>query len=470
LLGQIAPTLSQKARKDGAPSSRLWEKAWATRLNRPSQTCAATTAPPCSAAQKLATYTYTLGNAGNRTGVTELAGRNVLYGYDNDYRLTSEAITGAPAGQNGTVTYGYDNVGNRVTMTSTLPAIPGGTFSYDANDRIAGDTFDNNGNTISSGGISYVYDFENRLLMRGLVTIVYDGDGNRVSETVGGVTTKYLVDDLNPTGLPQVVEELVNGSLTRTYTYGLNLISENQLIGGTWTPSFYLYDGHGNVRLLANSAGAVTDTYHYDAFGNTIASTGTTPNNFLFSGEQVDNNAGGLYQMRARWYRPAIGRFVTMDRYEGAILNPSTLHKYVFTADNPVNFVDPTGQLVGEYSILTKVTAVTLVGSLTLGPFLAEIFECASEKIDAGPHVIGRNPPDNVIGVYPPAAVPGEIGPREGIKCFEAPHDENPATMPVPPPGRVPGRQPGFFPPPTEPVPTALMDQFLTRNLNYESA
>jgi len=85
-------------------------------------------------------------------------------------------------------------------MTSTLNGIPGGSFSYDANDRIGGDTFDANGNTTSSAGISSTYDFENRMLTRGAVTIVYDGDGNRVSETAGGVTTKYLADTLNPTG------------------------------------------------------------------------------------------------------------------------------------------------------------------------------------------------------------------------------------------------------------------------------
>jgi len=112
-------------------------------------------------------------------------------------------------------------------MTSTLNGIPGGSFSYDANDRIGGDTFDANGNTTSSAGISSTYDFENRMLTRGAVTIVYDGDGNRVSETAGGVTTKYLVDTLNPTGYAQVMDELVNGAVTRTYAYGLQRISEN---------------------------------------------------------------------------------------------------------------------------------------------------------------------------------------------------------------------------------------------------
>jgi len=80
--------------------------------------------------------------------------------------------------------------------------------------------------------------------------IVYDGDGNRVSETVGSTTTKYLVDTLNPTGYSQVLDELVSGSVTRTYAYGLQRISENQLSGSTWTPTFYGYDGHGRLAHL----------------------------------------------------------------------------------------------------------------------------------------------------------------------------------------------------------------------------
>ena len=65
--------------------------------------------------------------------------------------------------------------------------------------------------TTSSGGITNTYDFENRLLTHGSVTVVYDGAGNRVWETVGGTTTKFLVDSLNPTKLPQVIDERVSG-------------------------------------------------------------------------------------------------------------------------------------------------------------------------------------------------------------------------------------------------------------------
>jgi YD repeat-containing protein len=66
------------------------------------------------------------------------------------------------------------------------------------------------------------------------------------------------------------MEEVVNGTVRREYAYGLQRIDENQIINNTWTPSFYGYDGMGNVRQLTNAAGAVTDTYTYDAFGNPL--------------------------------------------------------------------------------------------------------------------------------------------------------------------------------------------------------
>ena len=101
----------------------------------------------------------------------------------------------------------------RKQMTSTLAPVPAGLWNYDANDRFtAGDTYDANGNTVSSGGVAATYDFENHLIQKGGVSIVYDGDGNRVSKTAAGVTTTYWVDTLNPTGYAQVVYESFRGA------------------------------------------------------------------------------------------------------------------------------------------------------------------------------------------------------------------------------------------------------------------
>jgi RHS repeat-associated protein len=303
----------------------------------------------------LGAYRYTLGAAGNRTGVVEFSGRAVSYVYDDIYRLTSESISavqGSPyqcgANQCGALNYTYDEVGNRKQMTSTLGAIPAGLWDYDANDRFKGlDTYDANGNFSSVAGSAIAYDFENHLTQKDNISIVYDGDGNRVSKTVAGITTNYLVDTNNLTGYAQVLDELQNGQVVRSYTYGLDLISEVQPIGSdpttaTWQLSYYGYDGHGSVRYLTNAAGAVTDTYDYDAFGNIIDSTGSTPNNYLYSGEQYDPDLG-LYYNRARYLDVRVGRFWGMDSVEGAEDVPISLHRFLYANANPAGFLDPTG-------------------------------------------------------------------------------------------------------------------------------
>ena len=140
-----------------------------------------------------------------------------------------------------------------------------------------------------------------------------------------------------------MVEEVVNGVVTRQYTYGLQRINEAQSINGTWTQSFYGYDGGGSVRQLTNASAAITDTYNYDAFGNLLNSTGTTPNNYLYRGEQFDTDLG-LYYLRARYYNPQTGRFLSRDPEDGKIKIPASLHKYLYASGDPVNRFDPTGR------------------------------------------------------------------------------------------------------------------------------
>ncbi|HEY2116916.1 MAG TPA: RHS repeat-associated core domain-containing protein, partial [Candidatus Angelobacter sp.] len=305
-------------------------------------------------------YAYTLDTAGNRLSVAELGGRAVNYAYDDLYRLASETISGSSS-QNGALSYQYDSVGNRLHRNSTVPALPAtGLLNYDANDRTATDPYDNNGNLLNAGAGSNIYDFENRLVQAGGVQLVYDGDGNRISETVAGATTRYLVADQNLTGYAQVMDELQSGAVTRTYSYGLELINERQTIGGTPKTSFYGFDGHGSVRFLMDSTGAITDTYDYDAFGNLLSQTGTTPNNYLFASEQFDPVLG-IYYNRARYYDQRQGRFWTMDTYEGDPQSSLSLHKYLYASANPVNRIDPTG----HEDIAELMTAAAISVTLT---------------------------------------------------------------------------------------------------------
>ena len=211
---------------------------------------------------------------------------------------------------------------------------------------------------LSTGGKSFTYDSENHLMTMTATgtsaSIVYDGDGNRVAKSVNGVTTLYLVDDLDPTGYAQVVEELTaNGTVERQYTYGLQRISENQPIENVWTPSFYGYDGGGNVRNLTNSAGTVTDKYEYDAFGNKFTVSGSTPNNYLYRGEQYDSDLG-LYYLRARYYNPLTGRFMSRDPEEFcncSMLHPNEQHRYIYGNDDPTDLADPTGRAANPWPL-----------------------------------------------------------------------------------------------------------------------
>jgi RHS repeat-associated protein len=296
----------------------------------------------------LSSYTYTLGAAGNRTAVTELGGRTVNYTYDDLYRLTNETIANDSHGINGTVSYGYDPVGNRLSRTSSVAGVPSQSSTYDANDRLTADIYDPNGNTTISNGNGYSYDFENRLVSlstqnSGLSTFLYDGDGNRVAKTINGVTTNYLVDTNNHTGYAQVVEELQGGVVAKQFTYGHDLISQRcTLPTANCSLSFYGYDGHGSVRQLTDAAATVTDAYDYDAFGNLIYRSGTTPNDYLYSGEQFDANLG-LYYLRARYLNPASARFWTMDDVSGSTWDPLSLHRYLYAHSDPVNRADPSG-------------------------------------------------------------------------------------------------------------------------------
>ncbi|HKV81572.1 MAG TPA: RHS repeat-associated core domain-containing protein [Candidatus Sulfotelmatobacter sp.] len=89
-------------------------------------------------------------------------------------------------------------------------------------------------------------------------------------------------------------------------------------------------------------AGAATDSYDYDAFGNLINSTGSTPNVYLFAGEAYDS-ALGLYYNRARYLNTTSGRFWSMDTEEGDDEAPLSLHKYIYTNADPVDGTDPSG-------------------------------------------------------------------------------------------------------------------------------
>ena len=299
-----------------------------------------------SANNLISGYSYALHATGRRTQITQSNGRVSDYTYDDLYRLTDEQITDAANG-NYSANYQYDKVGNR-----TYAIIDGvhTSYTFDDNDRLiaAGGstyTYDDNGNllteTLDGVTTTYAYNNQNELTSvtkAGVTTeYSYNADGIRESKTEGGITTRYLIDQ-NRDYAQVLLED--NGTNEVVYTYGLDLISQERA-GNSF---FYHYDGLGSVRGLSNSGGVVTDTYDYDAFGELQNKTGSTENNYLFTGEQYDPSLDQYY-LRARNLDTSIDRFTQMDVYQGAIFNPVSLNKYLYANADPVNGIDPSGYI-----------------------------------------------------------------------------------------------------------------------------
>jgi RHS repeat-associated protein len=234
-----------------------------------------------------------------------------------------------------TYTYGYDTAGNMVTR----------------HDGSATDV--------------YTYDSRGHLVQAdvalgpepGLVSYVYDAAGARVRKVTVAATTDYLVDHNQP--FAQVVRE-TTGTDTTSYVHGDDLISRSIASAGV---EYYVYDGNMSVRQLTDPAGTVVDTYTYDAFGVPLHVTGNSDNAYLYTGEQFDPNLG-FYYLRARYYSPPTGRFLSMDTFAGVSFDPPTLHKYAYVANSPIDRVDPSGRFFGG---IGGVMAAIAIASIVIG-------------------------------------------------------------------------------------------------------
>lgn len=297
--------------------------------------------------------TYTYDAAGNLVSTTLPTGTKITYQYDSANRLVSLS-----AGSSSSISYSYDYtldaLGNRISVSENAPLSPVFTpenvsYSYDSDNRLisAGGVtylYDNNGNLIGAAGkgsiSSYTYD-EDNLLTRvskdgTVVEYEYDAFGNRISKTVNGVTTRYVVD-INR-GISQVLAETdENGRITAYYVYGLGLISKITPSGKAY---YYHYDGLGSTIAITDSSGNIVNKYAYSPYGEVLTQQETIANPFKYVGQfGVMDDGYGLLYMRARYYDPKLGRFITKDPI--GFLGGLNLYKYAM--NNPVNWIDPNG-------------------------------------------------------------------------------------------------------------------------------
>ena len=327
-----------------------------------------------AASALLLAMSYSVDASGLRTGVEESDAlgitRTVAYQYDAQKRLISETIDHRDDANDHIGQWTYDRVGNRLSQTVTQGGTPNTTaYTYDANDRLltesgavsASYSYDAQGNTTSKTGpdgtTSYQYNDANRLIEaitpHAALAYAYTADGLRASQTVtaaGGspITTQYVQDTAYP--YAQVIEEYTaEGAnprqLAATFTFADELISQTRYDAtGIPATTFVQADGFGSTRWLTDGTGQITDSIDFDAFGNEIARSGTTDLEHLYRGERWDASLAA-YDLRARLYTPANGRFLTQDSFAGFASDPRSLHKYAYTHNDPVNGIDPSGHM-----------------------------------------------------------------------------------------------------------------------------
>jgi RHS repeat-associated protein len=224
-------------------------------------------------------------------------------------------------------------------------------------------TYDNNGNmtsvTNSCGTTNYTWDVRNRLIgIQGYTSTCtslsasfkYDALGRRMEKTINGRTIQYLYDGLD------IVQEIENGLPSVNYIRTLNIDEPLARIEADGTVRYYQTDALGSVIGLTTENGQQSTVYSYDPFGNTTISGEASDNPFQYTGRE--NDGTGLYYYRARYYSPELQRFISEDpiltSHNSYIYipllfgDPVALHKYLYAANNPINYSDPEGFGIGD--------------------------------------------------------------------------------------------------------------------------
>jgi RHS repeat-associated protein len=316
-----------------------------------------------------------------------LTGQVSTYTYDQANRLTAVAIS-AGAGSDGPIaaqsyTYTYDSRGNRLTATG-----PDGTQTrtYNPGNQTTstGFTYDAAGNLTSTPELSDItYTAGDQLESvddgAGIWTYEYAGLGN--GELLGqkNPNDQYLYQygygRTNAQGKPII--EQVRHAGSRAYlehdASGTPIIIRSDT-GNIDDQSLYIYDNLGSPTALVTQNNTTHDSWEYDPYGvseveSTNGSVAADYTPFGFTGGLNDRTTGWTLN-GARYYDPAEGRWTQMDTLD-APLDPSNANRYAYAANNPVNYVDPTGRKTGADT--AGDIAGALLAAVIVAPFAATV-------------------------------------------------------------------------------------------------
>lgn len=327
---------------------------------------------------------YEYDAVGNITSIIDLSGTNsaadTTYSYDGLYRLISASTTNAttsPYRQ----TYSYDALGNLTNKSDV------GSYTYSgsgyqnphAASSINGNSlmYDNAGNVTAYNGMTYVWDYLNRLTSTtksGTSTsYLYDHTGQRVTESINkgsGTTTTIFWNKYYST----------QGATSTLYLF----LPDGTLLGtvegnGNSTSTLIAHTDHLNsASVWSNATGAAQEVTSFYPFGEKRVDekTGTAKASRQFIGEHQSDDVGMSY-LNARWMGNHEGRFVSQDPVardigsmekipvyilvmglnnggmldQTAVLSdPQMLNSYSYAVNNPITKSDPSGLWFKEFA------------------------------------------------------------------------------------------------------------------------
>ena len=275
-------------------------------------------------------YTYDANN--NRKQMT-IGNKTTAYQYNKNDELLRTDTLHTDTEKNDVVIYKNDKNGNQLAAVnrSEIPAEAKDTSYIDVDVTLG----DNQLNDNVVNHYNALNQLTETLTKNYKVSFTYDAEGLRTGKTVNGEKTVYVWDG------DQVVMELSKGgAVQKRYIRGNDLVYADK--GENTEKTYYVTDMHGNVVQLLDESGNVTKTYEYDSFGNEVKPEKKDENPYRYCGEYYDKETEEVY-LRARYYEPGVGRFITRDTYTGESDEPLSLHLYTYCENDGVNAWDPSG-------------------------------------------------------------------------------------------------------------------------------
>jgi RHS repeat-associated protein len=278
------------------------------------------------------------------------------YAYDELQRMVSAIRSGAASGS---VSYGYDSVGN-LTKKTDFSANTANAYSYTGGSCGGGANAVKSVALAAGGTRTYCYDANGSLVSDNAgLALQYDHQGMTVKATRGaqtdhfrygpdGARTRSWGSDGARIYLPGYEHRTDTGE-TKVYVGDYAVISRT---GATRRVDYLLKDRLGSVDAVTDSAGTVTETRGYDAFGKPrsgiwndltppkLGSVAITPKGFT---QHEHLNQLELIHMNGRVFDYALGRFFSVDPIIQFPLNSQSLNPYSYILNNPLSGTDPTG-------------------------------------------------------------------------------------------------------------------------------